>query len=84
MFTYYLVNGLKGLADESEDGIINFKEIKRYLDTKVDEATNGEQSPIALSYDQKMSLLLINEKQRKEAEEEMSVNKEPVTTKNNI
>ena len=32
VFSYYLVNGLKGLADNSKDGIVTLDEIKSYLD----------------------------------------------------
>ena len=31
VFSYYLVNGLKGLADNSKDGIVTLGEIKNYL-----------------------------------------------------
>lgn len=31
VFSYYLVNGLKGLADNSKDGIVTLDEIKTYL-----------------------------------------------------
>lgn len=31
IFSYYLVNGLKGLADESKDGIVTMGEIRDYL-----------------------------------------------------
>lgn len=33
VFSYYLVNGLKGLADKGNDGIVTVSEIKTYLDS---------------------------------------------------
>jgi len=35
LFTYYLVDGLSGLADGNSDGRINFSEIKSYVDKNV-------------------------------------------------
>ena len=35
VFSYYLVNGLKGLADNSKDGIVTKGEIKNYLETSM-------------------------------------------------
>lgn len=35
VFSYYLVNGLKGLADKSADGIVTLDEIKNYLDSSL-------------------------------------------------
>ena len=31
VFSYYLVNGLKGLADKSKDGVVTLEEIKSYM-----------------------------------------------------
>lgn len=31
VFSYYLVNGLKGLADKSKDGVVTLEEIKNYM-----------------------------------------------------
>ncbi len=38
IFSYYLVKGLKGLADADDDGTINLKEIQRYLEDNVSAA----------------------------------------------
>ncbi len=35
VFSYYLVNGLKGLADQSNDGIVSLGEIKNYLQSSM-------------------------------------------------
>jgi tetratricopeptide (TPR) repeat protein/uncharacterized caspase-like protein len=35
VFSYYLVNGLEGLADYSKDGTVTVNEIKQYLDTSL-------------------------------------------------
>lgn len=35
VFSYYLVNGLKGLADKEKDGLVTLDEIKSYLDSSL-------------------------------------------------
>ncbi len=35
VFSYYLINGLKGLADYGHDGVVTVNEIKKYLDTSL-------------------------------------------------
>ena len=35
VFSYYLVNGLKGLADKSRDGIVTFGELKKFLESSL-------------------------------------------------
>ncbi len=35
VFSYYLINGLKGLADYGHDGAVSVNEIKNYLDTSL-------------------------------------------------
>lgn len=35
VFSYYLVNGLKGLADKSRDGIVTFGELKNFLESSL-------------------------------------------------
>ena len=45
-FTYYLIEGLKGKADISNDGEIDIDEIYRYVNKKVPDATNGSQHPM--------------------------------------
>jgi tetratricopeptide (TPR) repeat protein len=38
LFSYYLVNGLKGLADEQNDRVVTFEEMKSYLEANVRKA----------------------------------------------
>lgn len=45
-FTYYLLEGLKGAADISNDGEIDVDEIYQYLNMRVVDATNGSQHPM--------------------------------------
>jgi len=45
-FTYYLLEGLKGAADLSEDGLIDVNEIYLYLNKWVPRATGGSQHPV--------------------------------------
>jgi len=45
VFTYYVVKGLQGAADESHDGIVTADELAEYVHTNVREATGGQQNP---------------------------------------
>ena len=45
-FTYYLLEGLRGAADISNDGEIDVDEIYQYLNMRVADATNGSQHPM--------------------------------------
>ncbi len=36
VFSYYLVNGLKGLADKSRDGIVTFGELKKFIESSLE------------------------------------------------
>jgi uncharacterized caspase-like protein len=45
-FTYYLLEGLRGKADISQDGEIDIDEIYRYLNKCVPDATNNAQHPM--------------------------------------
>src|SRR5579864_6027814 len=45
IFTYYVVKGLEGEADESGDGIVTADELAEYVRRNVREATKGQQNP---------------------------------------
>ena len=45
VFTYYLLEGLRGKADLDKDGVITVDEIYRYVSTKVPQATGQSQNP---------------------------------------
>lgn len=45
VFTYYLVQGLMGLADANSDMVITFKELSRYVEDNVAEAQSDAQNP---------------------------------------
>jgi tetratricopeptide (TPR) repeat protein/uncharacterized caspase-like protein len=45
IFTYYVVKGLEGEADESGDGIVTADELAEYVRRNVREATKGAQNP---------------------------------------
>jgi tetratricopeptide (TPR) repeat protein len=45
IFTYYVVKGLEGQADESQDGIVTADELAEYVRTQVRQATGGKQNP---------------------------------------
>ena len=46
VFTYYLVEGLKGKADADRDGFITVDEAYLYVSAKVPGATGQEQHPV--------------------------------------
>jgi uncharacterized caspase-like protein/tetratricopeptide (TPR) repeat protein len=45
IFTYYVVRGLQGEADENGDGIVTANELQDYVYRNVHDATNGRQNP---------------------------------------
>ncbi|TMI97802.1 MAG: hypothetical protein E6H06_00785 [Bacteroidetes bacterium] len=63
VFSYYLINGLEGLADYAHDGVITVNEIKKYLDTSLSTdpllAQRGEkQTPVIKGFENvKLSLV---------------------------
>jgi uncharacterized caspase-like protein len=46
VFTYYLLEGLKGRADDDGDGLVTVGEVFRYVSRKVPEATGQDQHPV--------------------------------------
>lgn len=46
VFTYYLVQGLRGKADADKDGLITVDELYRYVSDQVPLATGQEQHPV--------------------------------------
>ncbi len=46
VFTYFLLEGLRGKADKDRDGIITVDEVYRYVSREVPRATRQEQHPV--------------------------------------
>jgi hypothetical protein len=46
VFTYYLLEGLSGVADTDADGVITVDEVFKYVSEKVPRATGQEQHPV--------------------------------------
>jgi uncharacterized caspase-like protein len=46
VFTYYLVEGLKGAADRDKNSLVDIREIYEYVRAKVAEDTQGQQYPL--------------------------------------
>ncbi len=62
VFTYYLVKGLAGEADNSpKDGIVTIRELNRYLDDHVPPETNFKQNPTIISQNVLSKVSVINE-----------------------
>jgi tetratricopeptide (TPR) repeat protein len=61
IFTYYVVKGMEGAADESRDGIVTADELAEYVRRNVREATNANQNPTSErgSFDPQMLLAYI-------------------------
>ena len=61
IFTYYVVKGLEGAADETRDGMVTADELAEYVHRKVREATQGKQNPTSErgSFDPNMLLAYI-------------------------
>lgn len=61
IFTYYVVKGLEGEADESGDGIVTADELAEYVRRNVREVTKGAQNPTSDrgSFDPNMILAYI-------------------------
>ena len=45
VFTYYLIQGLKGEADENQDGVVTLRELYDYVYKKTKDETKGYQRP---------------------------------------
>ncbi|MBI1899161.1 MAG: tetratricopeptide repeat protein [Acidobacteria bacterium] len=61
IFTYYVVKGLEGQAEESGDGIVTADELAEYVRRNVREATGGKQNPVSErgSFDPNMLLAYV-------------------------
>ncbi len=61
IFTYYVVRGLEGSADENRDGMVTADELAEYVRRNVREATGGRQNPTSdrSSFDPSMLLAYI-------------------------
>jgi tetratricopeptide (TPR) repeat protein len=61
IFTYYVVKGLEGSADENRDGIVTADELGEYVHTEVRRATGGRQNPTSErgSFDPNMLLAYV-------------------------
>lgn len=66
IFTYYVVRGMEGHADENQDGIVTADELAEYVRVNVREATSGTQNPTSDrgSFDTNMLLAYVPSKVR--------------------
>ena len=84
VFTYYLVNGLKGLADLNQDNLVDKNELEKYVHENIKLKTEGKQTPIikAPEYDYIIAEYVNNELQ--DAEMSLASNVSVRTTDENI
>lgn len=60
VFSYYLIEGLKGGADRDKSGIIDITELFDFVDVKVRRYTSNAQNPtISGQYDRKMPVAIV-------------------------
>lgn len=60
VYTYHLIEGLKGKADFDNDGIVRLGELAQYVSDQVRRDTKSQQSPIPCgSYDVNMPLTVL-------------------------
>ncbi|HSS49998.1 MAG TPA: caspase family protein [Thermoanaerobaculia bacterium] len=61
VFTYFLLQGLQGAADENHDGIVDLSEIMEYVRRQVISATQSNQIPAIgpTSFDRQMPLVIV-------------------------
>lgn len=61
IFTYYVVQGMEGAADESGDGYVTADELADYVRRNVREATQGQQNPTSErgSFDPNMQIAYV-------------------------
>ena len=72
VFSYYLMAGLKGLADRNEDGEVSLSELERYLEDNVSE-TVAPHSQIPMTVGQRNTTLsFVNAEVLQKTKEEMS------------
>lgn len=57
VFSYYLLNGLRGLADANEDQTVTLREIERFLEDSVQRATAARRRQIPLAFGDKNRIL---------------------------
>ena len=64
VFTYYVVQGMEGAADTSDDGVVTADELAEYVHTQVREYTEGKQNPTSdkANYDPNMLLAYVPSK----------------------
>lgn len=57
VFTNYLIQGMRGAADEDKNGFITLSELSRFVQRSVADATNGQQTPlVGGNYDGNMAV----------------------------
>lgn len=57
VFSYYVIKGLEGAADENKDGVVDANELIQYVTAQVPPATNNRQHPREFgTYDNSMKL----------------------------
>jgi len=61
VFTHYLIQGMKGAADEDHNGFVSLSELSRCVKKAVPDAINGHQTPVVNgNYDGNMAVVMVN------------------------
>ena len=63
-FSFFLINGLRGMADRDSNNVVTFDEIKLYIDTNVPQSVlkvkNKQQNPVSLGERPEARLSIVN------------------------
>jgi uncharacterized caspase-like protein len=60
-FSYYYIKGLKGFADDNQNGVVSISELYEYVRQNVVNSTNGSQNPIIKGmYDSNMPIGVVS------------------------
>ncbi|MFM8486643.1 MAG: hypothetical protein ACKOCH_09925, partial [Bacteroidota bacterium] len=46
VFTFFLIEGMSGLADYDDNGVVEMRELYKYVRKKVNRYTDGRQTPV--------------------------------------
>lgn len=74
VFTYYLIQGMKGLADLNEGNEITIDELKKYVNKNVSDKTNQEQVPLFAYTDDNQIVSIYTEESLSEANSDVGSN----------
>jgi uncharacterized caspase-like protein len=67
LFTWYLVQGMMGLADQPSDNKVTIRELNSWVKNRVAAATKGKQNPVMSAPDEDALMMEVNSENREKA-----------------